>query len=223
MPSISEARARGEQSVVAARTGSAMHIAALVTIPCAIGLYVLGGSVATIVYNAPEAAGVIEAMSGAIFLLGLHQVTTGILQGLGHTTIPVVNMIVAAVAKVVLSWVLVAIPTIGIKGAALATVADMGVAALLNMIFLQRFTGFKLPVLTWGKLLVSAALMGVAASATLHGVQNLTHSHVWALLAAMVVSVPVYSGLLVATGGLPADEAEKLPFVGRYAARFFRK
>ena len=223
VPSISEARARGEQSVVAARTGSAMHIAALVTIPCAIGLYVLGGSVATIVYNAPEAAGVIEAMSGAIFLLGLHQVTTGILQGLGHTTIPVVNMIVAAVAKVVLSWVLVAIPTIGIKGAALATVADMGVAALLNMIFLQRFTGFKLPVLTWGKLLVSAALMGVAASATLHGVQNLTHSHVWALLAAMVVSVPVYSGLLVATGGLPADEAEKLPFVGRYAARFFRK
>ncbi len=222
VPSISEARARGAMAAVAERTASAMHIAALVTIPCAVGLYVLGGSVAAIVYNAPEAAGVIEAMSGAIFLLGLHQVTTGILQGLGHTSIPVVNMILAAVVKVVLSWLLVAIPSIGIKGAALATVADMGVAALLNMFFLQRFTGFRLPLLSWGKLLVSAAVMGVAAWATLMAVQGATGSNVAGLLAAMVVAVPVYGGLLLAIGGLPADEAEKLPFVGRYAARLLK-
>ena len=56
----------------------------------------------------------LEFMSVAIFLLGLHQVSTGILQGLEHTTIPVVNMIIAAGCKVILNWTLTAQPSLGI-------------------------------------------------------------------------------------------------------------
>lgn len=51
------------------------------------------------IYNAPNAAPAIQTMSTAIFMLGLHQVSTGILQGLGKTTIPVINMIIAATTK----------------------------------------------------------------------------------------------------------------------------
>ena len=77
-------------------------------------------------------------------LLGLHQISTGILQGLGRTSIPVINMILAAAVKVFLSWTLTAIPTLGIKGAAMATVVDFGLAAVLNMIFIYKYTGFAL-------------------------------------------------------------------------------
>ena len=64
----------------------------------------LGGRVAALIYNAPKAGPSIETMSWAIFLLGLHQVSTGILQGLGKTKIPVFNMILAAASKVLLNW-----------------------------------------------------------------------------------------------------------------------
>ena len=80
--------------------------------------------VAGLIYNAPGAAGAIQTMSAGILFLGLHQISTGILQGLKHTAIPVINMVIAGVVKVVLSWWLTAIPELGVKGAALATVSE---------------------------------------------------------------------------------------------------
>lgn len=94
-------------------------------------LYVLAEPVVSIIYNAPRAAEATQITAIAIFFLGMHQVTTGVLQGLGKPTIPVVNMGVAAICKVILNWNLTAISWLGISGAAYATVADIGVAALL--------------------------------------------------------------------------------------------
>lgn len=48
-------------------------------------------------------------------------------------------MILAAAVKVFLSWTLTAIPTLGIKGAAMATVVDFGLAAVLNTFYLQIY------------------------------------------------------------------------------------
>ena len=66
---------------------------------------------------------------------------------MGKTTIPVINMIIAASVKVGLNWTLTALPWMGIKGAAWATVADIGIAALLNLVFIYRHTGFSLPII----------------------------------------------------------------------------
>ena len=68
------------------------------------------------------------------------------LQGLGRTAIPVLNMGVAALIKVILNWSLTAIPSLGIQGAAWATIADIGVAAALNLYFVYRYTGFVLNI-----------------------------------------------------------------------------
>ncbi len=38
-------------------------------------------------------------MSIGILFLGMHQISTGILQGLGKTAIPVINMILACIIK----------------------------------------------------------------------------------------------------------------------------
>lgn len=65
----------------------------IITLPCSVGLYLLAGDVAALIYNAPGAAGAIRTMSFGIFLLGLHQISTGILQGLGKTALPVIAMI----------------------------------------------------------------------------------------------------------------------------------
>ena len=66
------------------KVATAFTVASVITIPCSVGLHVLGGRVAALIYNAPAAGPAIEIMSWAIFLLGLHQVSTGILQGLAR-------------------------------------------------------------------------------------------------------------------------------------------
>ena len=83
VPAISESRTLEDTEGIREKVAAAFSVAAVITIPCSIGLHVLGGRVAALIYNAPKAGPSIETMSWAIFLLGLHQVSTGILQGLG--------------------------------------------------------------------------------------------------------------------------------------------
>lgn len=211
VPAISESRALNDVFGIRAKTRTAFRVALIITCPCFVGMYFLAEKIAALIYNAPGAADAIQTMSVGILLLGLHQISTGILQGLGRTSIPVINMILAAAVKVFLSWTLTAIPTLGIKGAAMATVVDFGLAAVLNMIFIYKYTGFALSFSGVFKPAVSAAAMGAAV----YGVLTLAVSWgAWAILAAIAVAVPVYGGVLLAVGGMGKDDLESLPFIG---------
>lgn len=211
VPAISESRALNDVFGIRAKTRTAFRVALIITCPCFVGMYFLAEKIAALIYNAPGAADAIQTMSVGILLLGLHQISTGILQGLGRTSIPVINMILAAAVKVFLSWTLTAIPTLGIKGAAMATVVDFGLAAVLNMIFIYKYTGFALSFSGVFKPAVSAAAMGAAV----YGVITLAVSWgVWAIFAAIAVAVPVYGGVLLAVGGMGKDDLESLPFIG---------
>lgn len=211
VPAISESRALNDVFGIRAKTRTAFRVALIITCPCFVGMYFLAEKIAALIYNAPGAADAIQTMSVGILLLGLHQISTGILQGLGRTSSPVINMILAAAVKVFLSWTLTAIPTLGIKGAAMATVVDFGLAAVLNMIFIYKYTGFALSFSGVFKPAVSAAAMGAAV----YGVITLAVS--WgalAIFAAIAVAVPVYGGVLLAVGGMGKDDLESLPFIG---------
>lgn len=211
VPAISESRALNDVFGIRAKTRTAFRVALIITCPCFVGMYFLAEKIAALIYNAPGAADAIQTMSVGILLLGLHQISTGILQGLGRTSIPVINMILAAAVKVFLSWTLTAIPTLGIKGTAMATVVDFGLAAVLNMIFIYKYTGFALSFSGVFKPAVSAAAMGAAV----YGVITLAVSWgAWAILAAIAVAVPVYGGVLLAVGGMGKDDLESLPFIG---------
>lgn len=211
VPAISESRALNDVFGIRAKTRTAFRVALIITCPCFVGMYFLAEKIAALIYNAPGAADAIQTMSVGILLLGLHQISTGILQGLGRTSIPVINMILAAAVKVFLSWTLTTIPTLGIKGAAMATVVDFGLAAVLNMIFIYKYTGFALSFSGVFKPAVSAAAMGAAV----YGVITLAVSWgAWAILAAIAVAVPVYGGVLLAVGGMGKDDLESLPFIG---------
>ena len=129
VPAISEARALRDMKRVYNQTAASVRISNFVCFPAFVIVFVLATPISSLIYNAPGAGPAVMISAFSIVLLGLHQVSTGILQGLGHPTIPMVNMILAAAAKVILNWELTALPWLGIMGAAWATAADMGVAA----------------------------------------------------------------------------------------------
>ncbi|MGM9517595.1 MAG: oligosaccharide flippase family protein [Acidaminococcus sp.] len=210
VPAISESRTLEDTEGIREKVAAAFSVAAVITIPCSIGLHVLGGRVAALIYNAPKAGPAIETMSWAIFLLGLHQVSTGILQGLGKTKIPVINMIIAAASKVFLNWNLT--PTMGIVGSSWATVADIGVAAILNLFFIKKYTGFSLELKQLLKTAVAAVAMGAAVKGFLALVPNWG---AWSILGGMAVAIPVYALLLLVLKTMPEEELAQIPFVGR--------
>lgn len=212
VPSISESRALNDFKAIKEKIRIAFRVAMIITFPCFMGLFFLAEKVAALIYNAPGAASAIQTMSIGILFLGMHQISTGILQGLGKTAIPVINMLFACAVKVVLSWILTAQPALGIKGASLATVADFAAAAIINMFFIYKYTGFKFSIGSLLRPLIASSIMGAA----IYGVLLLTgNTGSWSILFAMIASVPTYSIALMACGGLTREDLNNLPFIGR--------
>ena len=212
VPSISESRTLERFDAIRDKIRLAFRVAMIITFPCFMGLFFLAEKVAALIYNAPGAAGAIQTMSVGILFLGMHQISTGILQGLGKTAIPVINMILACLVKVGMSWWLTAIPLLGIKGASMATVADFAVAAIINMGFIYKYTGFTFSLGSLLKPLLAAGVMGAVIYAVLGITEQLG---MWCVLFAMVAAVPSYSLALLAFGGLTKEDLENIPFVGR--------
>ena len=212
VPSISESRALERFDAIRDKIRLAFRVAMIITFPCFMGLFFLSEKVAALIYNAPGAAGAIQTMSVGILFLGMHQISTGILQGLGKTAIPVINMILACIVKVVMSWWLTAIPFLGIKGASMATVADFAVAAIINMGFIYKYTGFTFSLGSLLKPLLASGVMG----AVIYAVLSLTEQlGMWCVLFAMVAAVPAYALALIAFGGLNKEDLDNVPFIGR--------
>jgi stage V sporulation protein B len=220
VPAISEARALGWKESIQHKTGVAFRVAMIVTFPCFVGLFCLAEKVAGLIYNAPGAAPAIQTMSIGIVLLGMHQVSTAVLQGMGRTSIPVLNMIAACVVKVCLNWTLTAVPWLGIRGSAMATVADFGVAALINMYFIYKLTGYEMPASGFLKPMVAAGGMGAAVQGVLYVASGLGG---WVLLLCIPVIIVVYSGVLTAIGGVTKEDLESLPYLGGRILRIAQK
>ncbi|MCI7676048.1 MAG: polysaccharide biosynthesis protein [Phascolarctobacterium sp.] len=212
VPSISESKALEHFDAIRDKIRLAFRVAMIITFPCFMGLFFLAEKVAALIYNAPGAAGAIQTMSVGILFLGMHQISTGILQGLGKTAIPVINMILACVVKVVMSWWLTAVPFLGIKGASMATVADFAVAAIINMGFIYKYTGFTFSIGSLLKPFFAAGMMGAVIYAVLSVTEQLG---MWCVLFAMAAAVPSYAVALMAFGGLTKEDLENIPFVGR--------
>lgn len=212
VPSISESKALHNLIAIREKIRIAFRVAMIITFPCFMGLYFLGEKVASLIYNAPKAAGAIETMSIGILFLGMHQISTGILQGLGKTAIPVINMILACIIKVLLSWHFTAIPELGIKGASLATVADFAVAAIINMAFIYKYTGYTFSLTTIICPMIASGIMGCVIYFVLALTEGLG---MWCVLFAMAAAIPTYAIALTAVGGLTRKDLENVPFVRR--------
>ena len=83
VPAISKARALDDKKLVYKQTASGVRISNFVCFPAFIVVMVLATPISTLIYNAPGAGPAVWVSSFSIVLLGLHQVSTAVLQGLG--------------------------------------------------------------------------------------------------------------------------------------------
>lgn len=214
VPAISESFSLKNMKRIYEQTASAMRISNLVTIPGFVALWILAEPVSQLVYNAPQASHSISIISVGIFLLGIHQVTTGVLQGMGHTSIPVINMGIAILFKVALNWVLTAMPMLGIKGASWATVADIGVAAVFNLYFVNRYVGFAMDSKSLLKPMVAAAAMGGVIYIAYDVIMMQTASNALATVMGIFFGGIVYGAVILMVGGISEGDVKQMPFIG---------
>ena len=223
VPAISEARALKQMDRVYSQTASSVRISNFVCFPAFVIVFVLATPISSLIYNAPGAGPAVMISAVSIVLLGLHQVSTAVLQGLGHTKIPMVNMVLAAVAKVILNWTLTAQPWLGIMGAAWATAADMGVAAFINLYFIHRYIGYRIEIPQLLKTVGAAGVMALGVKFFYDFTLAQWNIGVLSTLGAVFFGFGVYLLTLILIGGIREEDVQRIPMIGRFFIRVLRR
>ena len=218
VPAVSEACTLQRPDEILRKTTSAFKICMLVVVPASVGMWALAGPISGTLYGTMKAAPVIAHLAPSITFLGIFQVTTGALQGIGKTMIPMWNMLFGAVVKAVAVWQLTSVAAFHILGAAWASNLNFALVAAINVFFLYR-NGIRFPVRGSLKILLASLCMGlVGKMAALFFMDK--GSIVVAVLAGMSASVLVYGTVVVLSGCLTREEAVELPVIGKIIRKF---
>lgn len=223
VPAISESVAAGDGDGVRQRTGAALRMSLLVTLPAVAGLMVLAHELTLVLYNYPAAGRPLAVLAVSAVFIGIQQMTSGVLQGLGEPMVPVKNLLVGVVVKAIFTWVLAVIPGWATEGVALATVIGFAVSGILNMLSVKRRTGgLGLDWLQVGRMLFATALMGflvVAAKMMLPPVTGRTLESALLTLVLVAVGVIVYAVAIFVFGGVTQSDFEHFPSLRPLAQR----
>lgn len=226
VPSIAAFYWQGRKGKVQENIQISMRMTMLLACPCAVGLFVLAEPILLLLYfnqreNALQAVPTLQVMTIGVILLAVVQTTTGALQSVGRQMKPVRNMAVGAVLKAVLTYVLVGIPAIHVKGAALGTSGAYLAALILNLYEVKKETGVHFPFLqTYVKPMAASVIMGLCA----YGSYNVISA--WAgnaagVFGSILLSIGAYCVLVLRMKAVSPAELSALPG-GEFLMRIFR-
>ena len=214
--------AQGDKRGASRTVNSAFRILALLALPAGVGLSVLSTPIMVLVLPAQRegalAAGPhLRILGIACIFVCLMILTNAILQTYGKEHLPIFTVIVGGVVKIVMNYILVGNPNIGIHGAPWSTLCCYGVIAGLNLFFVWKYSPRKPHYFRlFARPVFASALMGLAAWAVCSLVSKLLSGHsayganAIAALCGILAGVAVYGVLVIALGLLRADDVKNI-------------
>ena len=223
VPAVAEALTVNDKDKVKADFRTAMLLAVIIVFPAAVGLCALAEPICVLLYDKAAAGVALAWVSFTVIAVGLYQTSSGCLQGMGKVYIPMASLIIGAVVKIILTYILTPLSFLGIRGAALGTVIGFGIAALSNILALSKIIGFDWFDLKrhFLKPAVSVIIMAVVVLAVYALTSGLGNS--LATLIAIAIGGSVYFLVLLILGGIKAEEIAALPKIGRPLAKIVTK
>jgi len=214
VPAISESIAKNDFGGASRKSELAIRLSLLIGLPAAFGLFILADPIMKLMYPAePASLGmVLRYLSTAVIFLTLVQTMTGILQGMGKERIPVISLIVGAVAKFAVSYTLTSVPFINIRGAAIGTVAGYAVSAFLNLtaIVKHQKSNMRITKIVVKPVIATGAMMA-AAYLSYRLIFGAIGRNSVATLISVAFAALVYGVVLILIKGIATEELEMAP------------
>ena len=143
LPAITSYLTVGDNKAVCETEESAARITGLLSLPCAVGLTVLARPIMSLLggYEGEqlELSAQFMAIQGiTVFTYAIIQYTNALLQSHGHVNEPVINMLGAGVLRLILVWIMVGNPALGLMGAPIGAFIGNTLTAALNLITIAR-------------------------------------------------------------------------------------
>ncbi len=217
IPSVAQLSAAGEHEATREKIGIAVKTTMLISIPSAVGLFVLAGPVTLLLFpnsaeNLGMARGTLMALSVSVVLYALSTLNSSILQGIGKVNTPIINAAIALVVQTLLLLLLLFTTGLGVYSVAIANTVYSGLMAYLNQRAVRKASGYTQEIRrTFGLTFASSVGMGLGAYGVYRIFLLLTSSPRISVIPAVLFAVPVYFALLLKTGAMTEEELMEMP------------
>ena len=143
IPAITAQLTKKDHAAVKATEESAVRVAALISAPCAVGLFVLAEPVTALLggYTGEKlalATNLMMVLGVCILFNAMVLVTNAIMQAHNHVNLPVINMFVGGIVKLVAVFILSGNPKVGILGTPIGSLLCYLCITVLNLFAMGR-------------------------------------------------------------------------------------
>lgn len=215
LPSVTHAFARGVKAELRAAMETVLRATSIFALPAGIGLSVLAGPIARLVYgdrpSTPIIAAALAAMGAASIFAAVTTPLGSMLQAVGHMELPVILVLSGLVVKVVLNYILAGVPQINILGGGISTLVCYALVTVAELFALVRITGIRFDfVSTVFKPLLAAGCCGAAAYGVWRCLARATGGARLDALFAVAAGAAVYAAALVLLRAVRPQELKRL-------------
>ena len=220
IPAITSSLTVNDDKAVKATEESAARITGLISLPCSVGIILMAEPIMSLLWglegNDLVLGGQLMALLGiSVFLYAIIQYTNALLQAHGFAHLPVINMLVAGVAKLGVVYILVGNPHMGILGAPIGAALCYTAIAVMNLVSIRKVIPQR-PRLTINFLraLLPALIMGVAVYGAKLGLVALLGEGTSQIILSggpIGVGVVVYLVAAVLCKSITAEDCKLLP------------
>lgn len=217
IPQIAQLIAVRKTAEARDKIGLAVKATMLISIPCAVGLFVFAAPVTLLLYpntlpNIDLARHSLMALSLSVVFFALSTLNSSVLQGLGKVNTPIINAGIALVIQTVLGVVLLKFTNLDVFSIAITSTLYSAIIAFLNQMAVRKHIGYKQEML---KTFVLPGVASIIMGAVAYGVYRLilipVHSVRIAVIPAVIIAVPVYFTALLLVRAVTEEELKAFP------------
>jgi stage V sporulation protein B len=228
VPAITDAFTKKNRDKLNKTSNAGVRLSLIIGLPCGVGLFMLAEPIIALLYASlgPEkhasAGALLEILAISVIFLTLVQTFTAILQAVNKQFHPVKNLTVGLVVKIIASYILIGIPSVNIRGAAMSTTIAYIVVAFLNLYDINHSTKIRVNLIKVSAMpVLSTAIMAVAVWISFRMLNPIAGRSLAALMA-IAFAVLVYAVSLFITGAITKEDLEFIP-KGEKLKKFVRK
>lgn len=217
IPAVAQLVAARDIEGAKEKIGTAVKTTMIISIPCAVGLFVLARPVTALLFHDTEesltlATKLLMTLSLSVIFYALSTLNSNILQGLGKLNAPIINAAVALTIQTISAAVLLFFTNMDLYSIAIANTLYSGIMCILNQWSVRKAIGYKQEMVrTFVIPAIASAFMGAVAWAVYEGMYLVTSSMKISVIPAILVAVVVYFTMLLLMRGVTEQELRGFP------------
>lgn len=216
VPMLASAIETGERERERSVISTSFRLTAIISFPAGLGIAVFARPILTLLFplQAEEieyTAPLLSLLGISVFLSSMITVTNAVLQAYGQVRKPIISMCVGTAVKLVLSYLLIGMPSVNIYGAPISTFFSTAVIVSMNIYYILKMSGRISTVshLFGRAFLASALAISLGALAYVPLAQLVQHR--WNVLPVICGVVIIYTVAILKLGAVDRNDISMLP------------